>query len=358
VGARVTAAAVDGFDIELGYDYGTGDLIAVVRGEIDIQTARDLRSVLDAATATHTSVTLDVAAVTFCDAAGLHVIEDLALRLAQCQGDVVLRAPTPMLRRLLDITGIAALVTVVAATPSVVDAPQVLDPLADAIADTVAPYAHEPYVDATMRLVATFAESLTPSADAVSITLLRRDRFVTVASTNLIASDLDRLQYAAGNGPCVAAATRGETGHGAPGTDVWEPIAHAARDLDVCAVLSTPIGDGGPPLGSLNLYACGAPFGDADRDVAARLVAEAARIATIEPLDRPVALERVRDALRSRDTIARAQGIVMEREHISARDAYIRLRRRAITTRTALSELAARTIDDAGRPDRSREPRA
>ena len=47
---------------------------------------------------------MDLAAVGFCDAGGLHVFLDLSQRLAASQGELRLHHPASVVRRLLDLT--------------------------------------------------------------------------------------------------------------------------------------------------------------------------------------------------------------------------------------------------------------
>ncbi|MCX5231909.1 STAS domain-containing protein [Streptomyces sp. NPDC006553] len=91
----------------------TPDGTVVVRGEIDSATAPQLRrSLLDALHAHPEGVTLDLAAVTFCDCAGLRAFLTARAawgaphqRLDSGRVPVALGAVSPRMTRLLQLTG-------------------------------------------------------------------------------------------------------------------------------------------------------------------------------------------------------------------------------------------------------------
>lgn len=82
-----------------------------VTGDIDSHTAGDLEAALDQHPAA-ADVTLDLAAVTFVDSSGLRAIVRTHRRLTDGGGTLALREPSDPVRRLLDITGLAAELTI------------------------------------------------------------------------------------------------------------------------------------------------------------------------------------------------------------------------------------------------------
>jgi anti-sigma B factor antagonist len=77
-----------------------------LQGEVDLLSSPYLRSVLDASIdAGHNAVVLDLAALRFMDAAGLRVIAHAANRLEMSGGSLTIRAPSKIVRRMLDVTG-------------------------------------------------------------------------------------------------------------------------------------------------------------------------------------------------------------------------------------------------------------
>jgi anti-anti-sigma factor len=77
----------------------------VVVGEIDLDSAADLRRVLAAALQASTGLEIDLARVSFCDCSGLHVLMDTRHEsLSSGQTAAVIDA-SPCVRRLLGLTG-------------------------------------------------------------------------------------------------------------------------------------------------------------------------------------------------------------------------------------------------------------
>jgi anti-anti-sigma factor len=337
------------FEIAVVYNYPAGPVVAAPRGELDIVTANDLERTLEAATDGRATLVMDLTNLDFCDAAGLRGMVHLAQRLADRGGGLSLRAPSAMMAKLLDITGLQTLVTAAAdpppdPTPALTDTQQ----LVGAIADSLDPLTANAHTDTTMRTVATLAERLGAAVDAASVTMARHGLLVTVAATHPLASDFDQAQYDTGTGPCVEAATSGRVVHGYPDshTSPWPALRHAAHQAGISAVLSTPFPDSPHLKGALNLYASSRDFAEADGELASLLAGEAARILAVKPVDRQDLSERLRQGLASRDRIAQAQGIMMQRHHLSAPQAYTRLRQHAAATAAFLNDTAAHLIND------------
>ncbi|MEA3076140.1 MAG: anti-sigma factor antagonist [Actinomycetota bacterium] len=75
-----------------------------VHGEVDIATAPLLRSALAGAVAMGARLTVDLAGVTFMDAAGVGVLAGAATLARRVGGDLVLRDPSRPTLRVLDLT--------------------------------------------------------------------------------------------------------------------------------------------------------------------------------------------------------------------------------------------------------------
>lgn len=341
------------FEVAVRYDYGSQQAVATPRGELDIRSAADFARALDAATEGRDKLVVDLADLDFCDGAGLKVMASTARRLAERGGGLALRSPSAMMTKLLDITGLGAVIAV-ADGPGPTPRPVAIDTdqMADAIADSLLRLTGDALVDAAMRMVATLAARLGVATHAASVTLRRRGQPVTVAATDPVARHLDQVQYDSGGGPCVEAVTYGHAIHAHLGTDdhEWPELGVAARDAGIRAVLSTPLLVGPQPVGALNLYAGGEDLSDADSELASVLVGEAVTVLGVEPLDRQEIAERLAQGLAKRDQIAHAQGIMMERHNLSAPRAYDRLLRDSAAAGTLLNDNAAALIEET-RPD-------
>ncbi|MGN9807040.1 STAS domain-containing protein [Micromonospora sp. L32] len=89
-----------------------GHLLRVsVAGEVDFATSGELRAALDAVLAdlTGTPVEVDLAEVPFLDSSGVHVLLDAYARAADRDCPLVVANARPVVRRVLEITGVLAL---------------------------------------------------------------------------------------------------------------------------------------------------------------------------------------------------------------------------------------------------------
>jgi anti-anti-sigma factor len=83
--------------------------VAAVGGELDLATAPELfETVSSRISAGDRHIVLDLSGLTFCDSAGLSLFVRLQRQLEELGGDLTLAAPTPIVRRVLDVTGLAA----------------------------------------------------------------------------------------------------------------------------------------------------------------------------------------------------------------------------------------------------------
>jgi hypothetical protein len=173
-------------------------------------------------------------------------------------------------------------------------------------------------------------------ADIVSVTL-REDggRFSTPVETDPLGRILDELQYELDEGPCVEATRTPGQGLTSSSNLVaglefprWGPAAAEAGVHSVVAVGLFP-GQGPPRMGALNVYSR-EPGGldTADRDIAVVLAAHASVALAATKANTAAEMEaaQLRAALRSRDVIGQAKGVLMERRGIGADEAFDVLR--------------------------------
>jgi anti-anti-sigma factor len=84
---------------------GTTEVVEV-RGEVDIATAPLLRAVLDTVVGRRpTRVEVDLSGTTFMDAQALTTLSAVRRRLASRHATLVVRRPSPVVERLLELTG-------------------------------------------------------------------------------------------------------------------------------------------------------------------------------------------------------------------------------------------------------------
>ncbi|RSS44818.1 anti-sigma factor antagonist [Streptomyces sp. WAC07061] len=95
------------------FESGPQRVLARVSGEIDMDEAPGLREELTAALeAGDTGLDVDLAAVTFCDSAGLHVLLDLDELAVQAGKTLVLTALSRPVARVLHLSGVERVLTV------------------------------------------------------------------------------------------------------------------------------------------------------------------------------------------------------------------------------------------------------
>jgi anti-sigma B factor antagonist len=89
-----------------------GKAVVSVRGEVDLVSCDELRRALHEALQSSTHAVVDLAELSFIDSSGLSVLVDAHRKARDAGGVLVVRNPTPMLRRLLDITRLDSLLVV------------------------------------------------------------------------------------------------------------------------------------------------------------------------------------------------------------------------------------------------------
>ena len=179
-------------------------------------------------------------------------------------------------------------------------------------------------------------------------------------TTDAVAQRLDALQVSTGKGPIAEALGSPEPVSVAEfaAQSRWRDIAQVAAELDVGSMvaygLAVPRDGRWQPLGTLTLYAEAPDAFDADvRDLGGILscylsVAAALERDRTDLSRREAALHR---ALGTRDVIGQAKGILMERRHLSAGEAFDTLRTTSQRLNIAVHDLAARLAETGELPE-------
>lgn len=178
------------------------------------------------------------------------------------------------------------------------------------------------------------AQRLFDNCDGASITRREGNAFATAATTGELACVGDEAQYAAEEGPCLHALVTNELTQTDDLTadERWPTLALTARSTRVRSVLSSPVPDlnSAGASASLNQYSVTpAAFTEDDAETALLLAAHVAGLATLSGATQ-VATARAQqldEAVATRDVIGQAKGILMERERITADQAFDILRR-------------------------------
>jgi anti-anti-sigma factor len=317
-----------------------------VRGEVDVIRARVLGAFFDAMTASgYPSVVLDLSKTDSIDAAGLALTARAASSLVAAGGGLTVRSSSTEIARVLDIEWLSGLVGLEISEsrrghlgreepePVSQSFPGAADPDITPVPTAVSAIpANADVVDGALRLVVALARATVGGADGASVTLRRHGRLSTVAASDHTILQMDADQYATGEGPCVDASIAGRWFH----TEAldqetrWPAFTPKAQALGISAILSSPLLARDRPVGALNIYSRTATaFAAEEQKLAAVFADEASKVLTAAGAD--VTDEqmsgRVQGALRTREIIAEAQGIIMEREDIGEKEAFDVLRR-------------------------------
>jgi anti-anti-sigma regulatory factor len=314
-------------------------------------------------------VVVDLSQLDFMGAAGLVALASAEKSFAEAGLELTIRASSPLLRRFL---GAMELIEVDRLDHSLarlghlgreqvvepihgLPRPVARDPMVELSRMTAIPTDSD-VVDGALRLVVELAQTSVRGADGVSISLLRHGELVTVAATDEVIMEMDMHQYATGEGPCVDASRRGRWFH-AESLDAeprWPSFTPRARDLGIMAILSSPLTAFEKPVGALNIYSRTAwTFDVMAQETAAGFARRASVVlgdARGGVTDAELAV-RFQEALRTRDLISTAKGIVMERESLNEDDAFTNLLRQSIKSGVSLLNRAQGFALSTGHPD-------
>ncbi|GHF39306.1 GAF domain-containing protein [Amycolatopsis bartoniae] len=192
--------------------------------------------------------------------------------------------------------------------------------LPEVLSDIVRTIEPEPDVERTVQRIVTAAVDTVPGVENAGVSLLARGEVRSVSPTSPVVARLDALQHELREGPCVGAVFDEPVFRtGNIGADSrWPRFGAAANELGIRSMLSVRLFTGSANLGALNLYASARAAFDDDAVQLAGLFAAHAAVA----LAGSARQEQLREALRTRDTIATAKGILMQRHSIGDDEAF------------------------------------
>ena len=339
-------------DFSVGASFAGNEVVLSLTGEVDALTAPEFgaffETMIDRG---HGAVVLDLAGLRFMDASGLAVISHGAARLAAAGGSLQIRTPAALIRKMLELTGFSALLQRDGERDleSVLAVSSGSSGLAQDTRHFTGIYSGSEAVDGALRLAVTLAHAVVGGADGVSVSLRRLGKLSTVAATDETISHMDANQYETGEGPCVDASTEGHWFHAASLDDEtrWPAFTPRALSLGIRSILSSPLRVQDRPVGALNIYSrTPLAFTQSGQEMAALFATETSSI--LKGIETEVGDEhlslRLRGALRTREVIAQAQGVLMERDGMAERAAYAALRRSSLDDGSPLQERAAEVV--------------
>ena len=210
-------------------------------------------------------------------------------------------------------------------------------------------------VRGTLQQIVSLAEEAIDGCLAAGVLVVDDDDVPrTLAAGHPLAGELDAVQIDRDEGPCLDAARSGNSFYAIDlaAEPRWPTFAALALEAGARSVLAYSLS--ARRMSALNLYAAlPAAFGATDRGKG-QLFATLARLA----LDSAEAHEAeesktagLTEALRTRELIGQAQGILMERERITADQAFDLLRRASQHLNVKLREVAATLVETGESPD-------
>jgi ANTAR domain/GAF domain len=205
-----------------------------------------------------------------------------------------------------------------------------------------------------VELATSIGLSTTPAMVGCSISLLLPEgHFITPAATGQVALDLDEVQYAADAGPCLSAARRQHPHHvdSMAADERWPGFSRSAVNSGVNSSLSLPLRTVATSA-ALNLYASEENSFSSERAQAlAGVLARATSILLTDAESLPIEglnSLRVQRTIVDRTLIARAQGVLMAREGLTARLAYRKLAVRSAGESRPLRDVAQQVLRSDG----------
>ncbi|MGM1060419.1 GAF and ANTAR domain-containing protein [Saccharothrix sp. Mg75] len=175
------------------------------------------------------------------------------------------------------------------------------------------------------------------------MTVVGRREIRTVSGTGDVVFEVDRLQYEAGEGPCLTALfTEKVVSVPELAADArWPVFGSRAHATGVHSMLSFQLYVRDDDLGALNLYSPDERGFDEDSRHVGVLFASHAAVAMADARKE----EHLTEAVHTRDLIGQAKGILMERHKLTADQAFSVLVRVSQQSNTKLRDLAQQLVE-------------
>jgi len=364
------------FDSSMSRDFqitaGVSDTRIVLRfsGELDATSAIELNATFNSYIEnSHGSFVVDLSDLDFMDGIGLRVISDAARLLRSLNRTLILQSPSASIRRILDINGLADFIRIelgqvdplrLGRVDSLVTSGTRLSgaesrgiTLDDKTLLTI-PISFE-VLDTVLMLVVNLVKISLARADGVSVSLYREGQIRTVAASDQTVLEMDAGQYATQEGPCLDASTQGRLFHSRSLEEEtrWPSFVPLAQSLGIRAIISNPLLAKSRSVGALNIYSLAASaFGNVEQRLSSDYAKEISALLTRTgvALSANSNAKTLHGALASREAIAQAQGIIMERENLDEEAAFDSLRRLSQDDDQTLLKHAMDIVDSTRRP--------
>jgi GAF domain-containing protein len=234
-------------------------------------------------------------------------------------------------------------------------------PLADELAELAAGMSPmllsaDSVTSAVEALTWTAAETI-PGATGAGISLMDdQGRRTSTGATSALVLEADDLQYRLNEGPCLTSWSERRTVRVDDiGYDPrWPRWSEAVRSMPLLSSVSAPLTVADRSLGAVKVYSGQRAAFDGRTEQLLQGFCDTAALllGNIASLDNGRQLsDHLRQALKDRDTVQLAKGIVMQREGLPEDQAFQLMVHEARATDRQLREVAARVISAASRSD-------
>jgi GAF domain-containing protein len=219
------------------------------------------------------------------------------------------------------------------------------DQVSAALAHAARTINHAQTVAETIQTIAETALLSIPSIEHVGVSVLdRHGHAETVAATSDLVLQLDKLQYSLDEGPCVDS-LRDATVVAAPrisGDPRWPRYVPAAVHLGLKAQLAVKLYlDDQGTVGGLNMYSTSSEEIDPQAPGIADLFATHAALA----LGKAREVDHLHQALRTREVIGQAVGLLMAQYKLDPDGAFAFLVRSSSHANTKVRDIAAQMVE-------------
>jgi hypothetical protein len=213
------------------------------------------------------------------------------------------------------------------------------------LASLVRQLAGAPTIAEQLRHALEIAVEAVPGCEQAGITIVRpKEGIESPASLGDLAVHCDRLQEELGEGPCVTSSAEAETIRvdDLERDGRWPSFAAAAAGIGVRSMLSCQLATPRDRLGALNLYSTKVhSFPDDAEHIATAYATHVGILLAATEKERNLQV-----ALRTREVIGQAMGILMERHRVTATQAFdlmVHTSQRSHVKLRALAEELVRT---------------
>lgn len=205
-------------------------------------------------------------------------------------------------------------------------------------------------VQQAVDLLAEAAKEVIPGAIGAGVTLVKDGRRTSAGATDALVSQADDMQYELGEGPCLSAWATGEAVR-IDDTRIeprWRKWNAAVSQGPVRSCLSVPLLRGKEHLGAMKVYSADpSAFDDATEAMLLRFaVPAAALLGHVQTTETPRQItDELLAALRTRDVIGLAKGILMGGRGLTEYQAHTEIIERAKRQKIPTEQAAQQLVD-------------